>query len=168
MPILTQCTRNEVEHIMSEYGVIRATLEELGPGDAIQQVLDDSEERAESKINYYVHDQYELTENTPSVWLKWCKAILWAVSLSRRFGVEWDGLRLEFEEYMEMLKAIQGGSSQIPDGIPRKSIGGATVTNMELDRRFRTSRVRAVPAISGGDQDTDEQRKVSHLIEYDL
>ncbi len=165
---LTQTTRNEVEHILTEHGVIQATLEELGSGDAIVKVLNDAEERAEVKLNAFLSDYYDLVENTTSNYLKWAKAVFWAVSLARRFGVESDGLRLEYEEFVGHLTMVRSGSAKIPDGIPRKESGGATMTNLELDRRFRTSRIRAVLAVSAGDQDSDEQRKASHLIEYDL
>jgi hypothetical protein len=166
--LLTQCTIEELRHILTEYGVVRTTLEDLGPGDAIQGVLDMAEERAETKILLFIADLYELAENTTSNWLKWCKAVFWAVALCRRFGVENDALRLEYEEFLEALIMIRDGSVAVPDGIPRRSVGGVSASNLEFDRRFRTSRVRVVTPLSAGDQKSDVQRKSSSLIDYDL
>ncbi|MEM4360038.1 MAG: phage protein Gp36 family protein [Candidatus Bilamarchaeaceae archaeon] len=164
MPVQLYCSSADVEAVFSLNGVTWSVDDDFsGEAETVnyqgrneQQYVYDAIERATVKINQYVAKLYDLSSLVGNTWTRWACAILAARSLARRKGNPApDGLVADAEEVLEFLEQVYQGRAVIPpdgesDARLLSTNAGICMSNLNLDQRFPTAKVRVVQRISTG------------------
>lgn len=158
MAVTAYCTSDEVESVLSENGVLWAVDDDRSGTTSAGEsgFIDDALERATVIINQYVAMIYSLPSLLTNTWTKWACAVLAAQKLCRRHGNgSPDGLTLDCEEVFAFLELVRKGQAVIPadgeaDALPLATNAGLVMSNLRIDQRFPTAKVRVVQRISTG------------------
>lgn len=158
MTAIAYCSENDIISVLSSVGVTFATDDNRSGSLSGAEVtaIDDCISQAQSKINYFLVRWYQLSSIPGNTWIRWCTAIMSACQLMRRRGeVPPDGLKLQEDQYLQWLEEIQNGRGLLPpDGENDAKLivsgSGMTMSNLTIDQRFRTAKIRYVPRLSTG------------------
>jgi len=150
------CSKQDIYSVLSEQGVNWAADDnQTGYADDDENTfITDCMERAQVRINQYIHTVYVLTSVPGNTWMKWCCAVLSAVQLlRRRGGTVPDSLTIEESEYIDFLKSVQINEALVPpdsssDMILLNQNAGMTMTNLHRDQRFRAAQIRYISRLS--------------------
>ena len=117
--------------------------------DAID-LVDDCIARGSEKIDMSIAKRYDTSAIANHRWVKWCCAVISAVFLCRRKG--WPvptSLNQEYEEYLQQLADIRAGDLDI-EGVPDRNTPIPSMSNLHIDRRYRTGKQRVEVTVSTG------------------
>lgn len=149
------CTISDIKSILSSAGVVYAVDDDRSGGNSTEEInyANDCIERADAHIQMLVQTYYDVNQLPGNIWVKWCSATLAAVDIMTRRGEQVpSGLVYRWRQYQDALQRISIGQLQIPGAEPRASQGGLLMSNLELDQRYHTARVRIVPHTSAGER----------------
>lgn len=121
---------------------------------------------ATDEIDYYLVKMYDLTA-THAVkpdFLKHCECIVLCVWLCRHSsnGTIPPGLQALYDERIKMLKDVNEGRMQIP-GVAVRADPGCSMSNLILDPRWVTKKVRTQPMNDTGDQNSTVVRNTDYM-----
>lgn len=164
---MAYCTQTDIEDVLTELGVTVNTDAgypfDTADTDLISRII----EKAESQINYYAMPKYAVAELTGNKWVTMAAAIFAACKIMAR-GAQGVPVQLEKDrdEILQQLQEIRSGLGQIPlaekhyEDIPAMS-------NLRIDSRRNTSKVRVEMPISAGRPESYKERKVDRFSQYD-
>lgn len=154
------CTQVDIESLLSKSGV-RVRTNDTGLDLATDTgLVDDCIARGSEKIDMSVAKRYDTSAIQSHRWVKWCCAVISAVFLCRRKG--WpvpSSLSEEYGEYLEQLQEIRDGKLDI-EGVPDRNISIPSMSNLRVDMRYRTQKMRMESIVSTG-------RPASKLVRHD-
>lgn len=161
MPIETLAyvytSQDEIERLISETGVQSRTRDLAGsdnPNYWIELIAE-----ATDTINQWVGDYYDEADMADSRWVRARASWIALTLLCRRRGNPVPASILDrYEEIMEDLRLVRYGLVQIPR-LPTRAGLLPTMSNIRIDDRFYSRKIRVNPSISvgpgGGQQDLD-------------
>ncbi len=172
MTTQTYCTIAEVKDLLSDHGALLAADDDedaaVDASGTESDVYENCIERAAVKMNMAVaNTKYTLAELANNGWMKWCNAVMAAVTLRRRRGNPCPLSLLEEEkELLETLKLIQtgqldniGGQASSLDCLP-------AVTNLTTEP-WRRMPVRRRQDISTGSRPDGTRKSWDESPAYD-
>jgi phage gp36-like protein len=112
--------------------------------------------RASTLIDYYLVPRYDPTlALLNNDFVVWSATIIACVQIVRRDNAVQSGLQQDYDETIDRLKAIQSGKPgcELPLGSPRSELG-AWHSNLRVDQRFATRKIRVSEATSSNDQNS--------------
>ena len=170
---VTYCNEGDVQSVLSGFGVIAAIDDDrsgtAGPGET--NYFDDVIQQVQSKINFFLVQWYQLSTVPGNTWIRWCAAVMSACQLLRRRGESPpDGLVYQENQYLEWLEEVRTNHALVPpDGANDMKLilrnSGMTMSNLTVDQRFRTAKVRFIPRLSSG-QDSTGQFGIPRFPDY--
>ena len=149
------CTIADVKDLLSDHGVLVAADDNendlVDSSGTESTVYDNAIQRAAVKLNIALSNtKYTLAELSTIDWMKWCNAVMAAVTLRRRRGNPCPLSLLEEEkEYLETLKMIQTGQLDNIAGVAAAMDCGPAVSNLTTEP-WRKMPVRRRDTISTG------------------
>jgi phage gp36-like protein len=121
--------------------------------------------RASTKIDFYLVPRYDPTTVLQrNDFVTWAATIIACVQIVRRDNAVQSGLQKDYDETIADLKDIQAGrpGCELPLGSPRSELG-AWHSNLRIDQRFSTYKIRASQATSSNDQNSYFPRRYDPL-----
>lgn len=153
MAVVPYATRTELEHIWSEFGV-DVRLDDDDDGVAQSGLVAAVLEEATVKVNYHLLARYSVATLAASAWVKWAAANIAACLLARRRGNPIpEAMQADCDEYLDALKEIKAGSTDLPAdaGLASPEFDSMpSVSNLTVDGRYRRRKVRRVASTSTG------------------
>jgi len=150
-------------------------LPSLTTGDPSALSVDDDQlefarEFAHQDINGWIVGQYDLAvaESVKPKWLVHTEAIFICVWIFRHSsnGAIPPGLQQFYDERMQALQQISQGQRQIP-GISVRCDPGVSMSNLHIDQRFDSHKIRTQPWTNTGDQRSEVVRNNSTHIPFE-
>lgn len=127
-------------------------------------------EYAFEEINSFIVNQYDLAiaNATKPAWLAHTEAILICVWLCRHSsnGTVPPGLQSYYEERMQALDLISKGQKQIP-GLAYRADPGVSMSNLHIDHRYDSHKIRTQPWTNTGDQRSEVVRNNSPYLPFE-
>lgn len=118
---------------------------------------------ADAEIDSHLVHQYdlEITHALHPDWLRHTSAIIAAVWIFRsgQNGTIPPGLQAWFDERMQALQSIGEGKRQIP-GVNVKADPGVSMSNLRHDQRPADKKIRTMPWLNTGDQNSTQVRSI--------
>lgn len=128
-------------------------------------------EAVDAEIDSYLVDHYSLTVThaSASIWLRHCSAIMAAVWIFRagQNGTVPPGLQAWFDERIAALKEISQGKRQIPE-VGVKADPGVSMSNLRHDQRPADKKIRTMPWLNTGDQNSTNVRSLDLSPPFEL
>lgn len=154
------CSQVDIEDILSSEGVLHATSDLGTSATADKTMVANAIERATVRIKQFIGRKYDASElSRTNAWIKWAAATIAAVMLMRRRGGGVPpGLQESYDEISEYLKEISKGIQEIPDAVPVRE-PGVTMTNLAVDMRYYTAKIRERVVISAGERQSAKPRR---------
>jgi hypothetical protein len=150
-------------------------LPSLTTGDPTAPTTDDDQiefarEFAYEDINGFIVNQYDLTtaDAVKPNWLSHTEAIFICVWIFRHTsnGTVPPGLQQQYDERMQALQQISQGQRQIP-GLSVRSDPGVSMSNLHIDQRFDSHKIRTQPWTNTGDQRSEVVRNNSTHLPFE-
>ena len=144
-----------MKDLLSDHGALLAADDNedaaVGSSGTESDVYDNCIERAAVKLNMALcNTKYTLAELATNEWMKWCNAVMAAVTLRRRRGNPCPLSLLEEErEFLETLKMIQTGQLDNIGGVAAAMDCTPAVSNLTTEP-WRKMPVRRRDTISTG------------------
>lgn len=161
------CTISEVEDVLSYWGAKLATDDERADASPDTTKVDNAIERATVRIHQYISLRYETSVLESNDWAKWCCAVFASVQLMRRRGgAVPPGLMDEYNEFIAHLEKVQSQLAEIP-GVTQQNEPGLTMSNLTVDQRFRSAKIRAIRSVSAGETSSKKPRRMDYHEGFD-
>lgn len=145
MALTTYCTDEDIDRLLSSYGVASfADHDEDGSEDT--GVVLDCREQASEEINLYTRQWYLVAGLSSSALItRWC-TVMSAYFLSyRRGNPPPESLQIEFNRIVDdqdsLLQRVHDGNMRLP-GVALDYDARPSVSNVTIDRRFARSKIR--------------------------
>lgn len=153
------CTLEDMQRLFSSQGVT-AFSDHDADGQDDDGVTDDCIDQATEEINYYAMQFYSAASLAASTLInRWCTVLAVVFLCQRRGNPIPDSLASEREAIIAKLIEIRSGIGKLP-GVAYKSNLRPSFSNLEIDRRFPSSRVRVNRTNSDGVATTLTQKAV--------
>lgn len=163
MTIQTYCTRDELEDIAGELGVL-AAIDDADDGvESVQETsyITSAIERAANKINGYVRQQYVLADVAANDWLKEANATVAVFMLrTRRGNPAESSVEEAYQDVLATLEEIRWGRQRLPNQVPSFN-HLPTVSSMQVQLNNTTSPVTVNVAQSTGPNPVGDRRRVT-------
>lgn len=153
------CDNDDIAAVMSEYG-LRLASEDTGLTPLEDQVnIDDCRGRASQRIDMYLVKRYDLTTVGNHRWVRQTAAVFAAVCLNkRRGGTVPAELQREYDDLLAELREIRDGQMEL-DGVAPRAADTPSMSNVRVDMRYRTNKMRVENQISTGRPVSDVERR---------
>jgi phage gp36-like protein len=120
--------------------------------------------RASTMMDFYLVPRYDPVNLVNNDFVTWSATIVACVQIVRRDNAVQSGLQADYDETLKMLKDIQAGrpGCELPLASPRSELG-AWESNLRIDQRFSTYKIRVSEATSTNDQNSFFPRRYDPL-----
>lgn len=160
-------TQADIETLVGLQAVIQASNDSDSAGDVNETNLNAAISRADTRIKFAISKKYDTSAiDSGNDWIRWCSATLATAALFRRRGNPIPpGIEDDLKEFERQLQLISEGNGEIPDYVPRVEPGLA-MSNVRIDPRYQTSKIRVQQTISAGQQTSQKPRRTDYNSQY--
>lgn len=155
------CVQTDVEHVLTTEGVVWTSADQELDAET---VIANDIARAGTVIDQYLSDRYAVATLESNQWVRWAAATIAARYLSTRGGNPVPtGIQVEYDRVVEFMAQVQAGVNSLP-GATERVIPGIAMSNLQVDSRWATRKVRVVPEISIGQASSSFPRNVANTV----